>query len=383
MTPEYYIQLYEKYLSGLCTPEEEELLTRYQDNFKLQNNDDEPMSASDKQLRADIYSRVYASNKENNKPRTSKLLWWLAAAAVLCSGLIFGGLLIKKQQEATTDQTNAAIVKKHSIKPGTNTAILTLANGASIALDKAGNGVLAKSGNTAIRKMKNGLLAYTAGDNKEAAVSDALNTITIPRGGQYTITLPDGTSVWLNSQSSLTFPVTFKGSERKVSLTGEAYFEVAKNKHMPFIVHTGNADIKVLGTHFNVKAYQEDNAVKTTLLEGSVSLSNRSSSTLLVPGEQGVAEAADGKITQKKVNINQVMAWKAGYFIFREDDIHDIMKQISRWYDVDVEYRGNLANIKFGGTYSKNKDITELLKGLELTGLVHFKIEGRRIIVMT
>lgn len=382
MSPEYYMQLYEKYLSGLCTPEEEELLMRYQDNLKLQNHNDEPLSAGEKKLRANIYNRIHLSNAEDNKPRSIKRWWWLAAAAVLCCGLLFGGLLIKKQRGATVDQTNAAL-KKSPIKPGTNTAILTLANGTNIALDKAGNGVVAKAGNTAITKMKNGLLAYTAGDNKEAAVSDALNTITIPRGGQYTITLPDGTSVWLNSQSSLTFPVAFKGAERKVSLTGEAYFEVAKNKHMPFIVHTGNADVKVLGTHFNVKAYQEDNAIKTTLLEGSVSLSNSSSSALLVPGEQGVAEVAGGKITQKKVNINEVMAWKSGYFIFRGDDIHDIMKQISRWYDVDVEYRGNISNIKFGGTYSKNKDITELLKGLELTGLVHFKIEGRRIIVMT
>lgn len=382
MSPEYYMQLYEKYLSGLCTPEEEELLMRYQDNLKLQNNNDEPLSATDKQLRADIYNRIHAST-EDHKPRGVKSWWWLAAAAVLCGGLVFGGLLIKKQQETTVDQTNITAVQKHPIKPGTNTAILTLANGTNIALDKAGNGVVAKAGNTAIRKMKNGLLAYTADDNKGTAVSDALNTITIPRGGQYTITLPDGTNVWLNSQSSLTFPVAFKGAERKVRLIGEAYFEVAKNKHIPFIVHTGNADVKVLGTHFNVKAYQEDNAVKTTLLEGSVSLSNSSSSALLIPGEQGVAEAAGGRITQKKVNINQVMAWKSGYFIFREDDIHDIMKQISRWYDVDVEYRGNLSNIKFGGTYSKNKDITELLNGLELTGLVHFKIEGRRIIVMT
>jgi transmembrane sensor len=382
MSPEYYMQLYEKYLLGLCNPEEEELLMRYQDNLKLQNNDDEPLSVTDKQLRADIYNRIQASADENNTSRNIKRWWWLAAAAILCCGLLFGGLLIKKQGETTTDQTNAAL-KKNPIKPGTNTAVLTLANGTNIALDKAGNGVVAKAGNTAITKMKNGLLAYTAGDNTGAAASDALNTITIPRGGQYTITLPDGTSVWLNSQSSLTFPVTFKGAERKVSLTGEAYFEVAKNKQMPFIVHTGNADVKVLGTHFNVKAYLEENAVKTTLLEGSVSFSNSSSSVLLTPGEQGLAEVAGGKITQKKVNINQVMAWKSGYFIFREDDIHDIMKQISRWYDVDVEYRGNLSNIKFGGTYSKNKDITELLKGLELTGLVHFKIEGRRVIVMT
>ena len=149
------------------------------------------------------------------------------------------------------------------------------------------------------------------------------------------------------------------------------------------MVHTGKVDIKVLGTHFNVTAYQDEAEIKTTLLEGSVKLTVGSASALLVPGQQGISGSAEDRIITKTVNVNQVVAWKSGYFIFRDSDIRDIMKQIGRWYDVEIEYEGNIPERTFGGTYAKNKDITELLKGLELTGLVHFKIDGRRIIVMT
>lgn len=376
MTPEQYILLYEKHLSGSCTAEEEELLMQYHDNFKMQDADGSKLPDADKKLRSTIYSRIL-NTIADRRPKVIKMHWWWAAAAIiLLVGL--GSLFIKNQPP----QLLVKNVKSSAIMPGKNAAVLTLANGANIVLDNAANGVLAKTGNTAIKKLKNGLLAYAANENGSHPDTSALNMITIPKGGQYTIMLPDGTNVWLNSESSLTFPVAFKGSTRKVSLKGEAYFEVAKNKAMPFIVHTDNTDIKVLGTHFNVHAYKDDNTIKTTLLEGSVRLSSTTSSTVLTPGEQGTTDASNGRITQKKVNINQVMAWKAGYFIFRDDDIHDIMKQISRWYDVEVVYEGYTTNMKFGGTYAKSKDINELLKGLEYTGLVHFRIEGRRIIVM-
>jgi hypothetical protein len=380
MTPEQYILLYEKHLSGSCTAEEEELLMQFHDNFKMQDIDGSKLPDADKKLRSTIYNRISKTLSER-KPKVIQMRWWWSAAAVLLL-IGLGSLFYNKQSPNLLVKTQVKNAKTSVIKPGKNTAVLTLANGANIVLDNAANGVLAKSGNTAIKKLKNGLLAYSPNNAGSHPDTNVLNTITIPRGGQYTIMLPDGTNVWLNSESSLTFPVVFKGSTRKVSLKGEAYFEVAKNKEKPFIVHTDNTDIKVLGTHFNVHAYKDDNNVKTTLLEGSVRLSSAASSTVLTPGQQGVTDATNGSITQKKVNINQVMAWKAGYFIFRDDDIRDIMKQISRWYDVEVVYEGYTTSMKFGGTYAKNKDINELLKGLEYTGLVHFKIEGRRIIVM-
>jgi transmembrane sensor len=380
MTPEQYMSLYEKYLSGSCTSEEEELLMQYQDNFKVQDDTGSKLFGSDRRLRLNIYNRITKS-VSRHQSKIVKINWWWVAAAVLFL-VILGGVFFNNQPPVPSIKNEIGKTKNIVIKPGRNTAVLTLANGHSIILDSAANGVLAKAGNTAIKKLKNGLLSYAVERTKINPEANALNTITIPRGGQYTIMLPDGTKVWLNSESSLTFPVAFKGDSRTVSLKGEAYFEVAKNKQMPFIVHTDKADTRVLGTHFNITAYQEDGTMKTTLLEGSVRLSNGASSALLTPGEQGISDAVDGPIRQKKVNVNQVVAWKAGYFIFRDDNIHDIMKQISRWYDVEVVFEGKITNMEFGGTYAKSKDIIELLKGLEYTGLVHFKIEGRRIIVM-
>lgn len=379
MTSEQYILLYEKHLSGSCTPEEEALLMQYQDSFKIQDDHELKLSDTDKNIKSDIYHRILRSITGNKK--IFSLSWWWAAAAIVVFALGLGTVFLNNTPQQVIVTNKPKPIKSNVIKPGTTTAVLTLANGTHITLDDAANGVVAKAGNTSIKKLKNGLLAYSA--DGAGTAENALNTITIPRGGLYTVVLPDGTRVWLNSESSLTYPVAFNGAERGVTLKGEAYFEVSKNKEKPFIVHSGNVNVKVLGTHFNVKAYQDDNVIKTTLLEGSVQLSNQSSSALLVPGEQGIADADHDRITSKKVNVNQVIAWKSGYFIFKEERIQDIMEQISRWYDVEVTYQGNISNKTFGGIYTKNKDINELLKALELTGLVHFKIEGRRIIVMT
>ncbi|AYL96719.1 FecR family protein [Mucilaginibacter celer] len=382
MTPEEYIELYEKFASGRCTPEEEARLMEYQDEFHLPETSNGPVNGADKQKRARIYARIRESLTEQpQQGRTFKMWSRIAAAAVivLVSGIFF---FQKKQPVQNTIAVNSE--KKSPfipIKPGKNTAVLTLANGSTITLDSAQNGVLATSGKTAIKKLANGLIEYSGNNGDQPAAQAAMNTISVPRGGQYTVKLPDGTMVWLNSASSLSYPVAFTGATRNVTLSGEAYFEVTKNPRQPFTVHTGNVDVKVLGTHFNVQAYDDDKNSKTTLLEGSVSLSNKNASALLVPGQQGVTGAGQGIVT-RKANINQVIAWKTGYFLFRENDIRDIMKQISRWYDVEVEYQGNITHKTFGGIYSKNKEITELLKGLELTGLVHFKIEERRIIVM-
>ncbi|MEO3407712.1 FecR family protein [Mucilaginibacter sp. CAU 1740] len=383
MTPEEYIKLYEKFASGSCTPEEEVRLLEYQDEFHLpETGDEQAINPADKQKRALIYSRIRESITERPQQRRTLQMWgWIAAAAVivLVSGIFFLQKKQPVQNSMAVNRTKKSPFK--AIKPGRNTAVLTLANGSSITLDSAQNGVLATSGKTAIKKLANGLIEYSSNNTDQSAAQPAMNTISVPRGGQYTIKLPDGTMVWLNSASSLSYPVAFNGATRNVTLSGEAYFEVTKNPHQPFTVHTDNVDVKVLGTHFNVEAYADDKNSKTTLLEGSVNLSNQNSSALLVPGQQGVSTTGQNIFTHS-VNVNQVIAWKTGYFLFRENDIREIMKQISRWYDVEVEYEGNITHKTFGGIYSKNKDINELLKGLELTGLVHFKIEERRIIVM-
>jgi transmembrane sensor len=382
MTPEEYIKLYEKFNSGQCTPEEENLLMEYQDGFDLEEAEsDAPLKPADKQKRAMIYNRIRESLVYRGPQKKVARLWgWAAAAATV---LLVSGLFIFKQQpqqQITANQPKKSLPVK-PIKPGSNTAVLTLANGANIKLDDAKNGVLAQAGHIAVKKLANGLIAYTNTGEQAPAADQGLNTVTVPRGGQYSIKLPDGTMVWLNSASSISYPVAFTGADRRVTLTGEAYFEVTKNKHLPFIVHTGKMDVKVLGTHFNVAAYSDEATVKTTLLEGSVSLFNGKSSAMLVPGQQGVVDA-DLNIVTGAANVNQAIAWKTGYFLFRDNDIREIMNQLSRWYDVDITYQGDITHRRFGGIYARNKDISELLKGLELTGLIHFKIDERRIIVM-
>ena len=211
----------------------------------------------------------------------------------------------------------------------------------------------------------------------------AYNTITTPKGGQYQVTLMDGTRVWLNAASSLHYPTVFKGSERSVQLTGEAYFEVAKNSKMPFRVTSNGQVTEVLGTHFNINSYPDEQGTTTTLLEGSVRILNAKSDAaiLLKPGQQSGSDAS-GKIKVANVNPEQFVAWKDGKFIFTNANIESIMRQVSRWYNVEIEYKGDASKEKFGGRTSRFTNVAELLEILELTDHVQFEIEGRRIIVM-
>jgi ferric-dicitrate binding protein FerR (iron transport regulator) len=229
------------------------------------------------------------------------------------------------------------------------------------------------------------MLVYHFGktDEKQTNSSaDVINTITTPRGGQYQVILSDGTKVWLNSATSLRFPVAFTGNSRNVELNGEAYFEVTKNAEKPFTVQANGTTTQVLGTHFNVNAYNDNAEVTTTLLEGSVRLQKGRTNAMLVPGEQGTILNNGISIAIKTADIEEVMAWKKGYFIFHDENIINIMKQVSRWYDVDVEYENGVKDKEFGGTVSRYKDITELLNNMELTQAIHYKLEGRRLYIM-
>lgn len=207
----------------------------------------------------------------------------------------------------------------------------------------------------------------------------AYNTISTPRGGQYQLQLPDGSKVWLNAQSSLRFPARFIGNERLVTLTGEGYFEVAKDKAHPFKISINNMQVEVLGTHFNVMGYNDEPATTTTLLEGSVKIIKGGSVQKIVPGEQAIVK--DG-IRVAKVNAEEAIEWKNGNFNFSHEKLGSIMRRISRWYDVDIAYSQRTTGATFVGTIPRSTNITEVLKYLELTGLVHFKIEERRVTVM-
>lgn len=370
MTSEEYIILYEKFIAGTITQEEEKLLFTYSDRFRLEDN--RQLWQNEEDLKNRVFHKIKSKTTEK-KFNT----WWLAAAVLLTT--VAAGLVFFNSNY--TPEKNAADRSAEWSKNQNNAAVLTLADGSVIKLDQANNGVLSASGKVLIKKLKNGELVYDQSGTDANATETANNILNIPRGGQYQITLADGSKVWLNSESRLSYPTDFKGTERIVELTGEAYFEVAKNKEMPFKVKVNGIEIQVLGTHFNVTGYQNA-PVKTTLLEGSVRLCNHKSKMLLKPGQEATADEHTSEILIKEVNTRMAVAWKNGYFAFEDENIVDIMNQVSRWYDIEVAYQGELTDKTFGGTYAKTKSLSELLKGLELTGLVRFKVEGRRVIVM-
>ncbi len=379
MNQEEYLELYEKYVSGLCSPEEEERLYTYTDGFKMLESQPVPHEAESRRRKAQLFEKINQTIQQSERP-TYRLFTRIkyAAAVILLLGaslLFINKIPVSKEVNKTETQLAKAATP---ITPGRNTATLTLSDGSVLDLEKLKDGTIAQNDGSQVNKSAEGAIIYEPSGRSGSAVS--YNTISVPAGGSYKVVLPDGTAVWLNALSSLTYPTAFNGNSREVTLVGEAYFEVAKDATKPFTAKVDAMKVTVLGTHFNINAY-DSKRFKTTLLEGSVRLSNAGSKTLLTPGQQGIV-TADRTIEVAKVNVNKMVAWKNGYFMFQDDTIQDIMGQISRWFNVDVRYTGNMPSKTFGGIYSRNKDINELLKGLELTGLVRFKIEGRRITVM-
>lgn len=267
---------------------------------------------------------------------------------------------------------------KDDVSPGGDKAILTLADGSTILLNDAQNGTLGQQGSSTIIKLDGKLTYDLAGKNAEEVV---YNTISTPNGGQYQLELPDGSLVWLNSTSSIHFPTSFVGKERRVEITGEAYFEIAKNRDMPFIVSASGAEVRVLGTHFNVNAYKDESDMRTTLLEGSVKFVNGTEAKMLKPGQQSQL-SIDGTLkVLSNVDVEEVVAWKNGLFDFEYAGIETVMRQLARWYDVEIEYKGKTDDL-FIAEMRRNIKLSDALKALELTGKVRFEIKGRKIIVM-
>lgn len=300
-----------------------------------------------------------------------------AAAAVLLMLGIGGYFLLVPSAE------KQIIVKRYGndVLPGGNKAMLTLSDGSTISLEDAQQGSLAQQGGSQVIKSADGELAYNK--NGQQGEEIQYNTLTTPLGGQYRITLPDGTSVWLNAGSSLRYPTAFSGKERKVELKGEGYFDVAKNASMPFYVTLNNGvEVRVLGTQFNVNAYSDEKNIATTLVEGAVLVKNNEIANVLQPGQQSLAGQNNNSLKLiKNADIAAVTAWKEGVFKFNDADIETVMKQLSRWYDIEIVYEGNPVKEYFNGTIPRNVPVSKVLELLELTGLVHFKIEGKRIIV--
>jgi transmembrane sensor len=328
------------------------------------------------EMEANINERIFSAHK----PKILTLRRLIAAAAIIA--VVLSISLYFYTNNSKVKPTLVAQINTNKIVPGGNKAFLTLADGVKISLDEASIGELSKQGNVIVRKTKDGQLMYDlSGTDQSGAV--AFNTIETPRGGEYQVVLPDGTKVWLNAQSKLIFPTAFRGKQRKVELIGEGYFEVAKNKRMPFLVSSAGQVVEVLGTHFNISAYPDENTMKTTLLEGSVRITktNTNQSAMLIPGQEASIKTG-GNILVAAVNTNNAVAWKNGYFMFANESLETVMTKISRWYDIDVTYKGNVTKEAFVGQVSRFEKISEVLSVLELTGLVHFKIEGRRVIAM-
>jgi ferric-dicitrate binding protein FerR (iron transport regulator) len=329
-----------------------------------------------------------------------KRLAAVAAIVLLVGAGIWFGLVRTPQKELVTNNKTTTLTKD-DVGPGGNKAILTLGDNSTIVLDNAANGQLAQEGTTSVMKSKDGLISYspTGGSGRGEAF---WNTLTTPRGGQYQLVLPDGSKVWLNAASSIKFPAVFTGNERKVEMTGEVYFEVASlrlrsGQKMPFkVTIPGGAAVEVLGTHFNINAYPDETSLKTTLLEGSVkvrqwSMVNGQSgsardaefSVVLKPGEQAVQRRAHLPFTiDHSPDLDQVMAWKNGLFHFENVDIKTIMRQISRWYDIEVEYKGTIKNEPLIIEIPRNTNLSDVLKVLETTTELQFKVEGKKVIVM-
>ncbi|CAL1517930.1 FecR domain-containing protein [Chitinophaga sp. MM2321] len=267
---------------------------------------------------------------------------------------------------------------KKDVMPGGNRAVLTLSNGAKIVLDSASNGMLAQQGNSSVVKLSNGQLSYQ--QNGGASREILYNTMSTPRGGQYKLILPDGTQVWLNASSSVTYPTAFAGKERKVDVVGEAYFEVVQNAEMPFKVTANGVAVNVLGTHFNVNAYGDEATTKITLLEGAVRITKGTATTLLKPGQQAQVSRSNEIKFNDGVEVEEAVAWKNGLFWFNGVDLPGIMRQLSRWYDIDVAYEGEIPHRHFSGHVFRHLNLSEVLKILELSH-VHFRIEGKKLIV--
>ena len=372
-------ELIERYNQGNCTAEEKLLVEAWEAELEATGefSAEGPVLA---RWQEEVYARLMeqVGSEDGTAPAPVHRVhfmrrWgWAAAVAVLALGL--GAYLLGGREKSR--EPVVAAEGRQDIAPGKNGAVLTLADGSQVELDSLGNGVIATQNGTKVR-LNNGQVVYDETGEPAAA---AFNTMTTPRGRQFRITLPDDTKVWLNAASSLRYPTAFTGKERRVEVTGEAYFEVAQNKDLPFRVVVNNTtEVEVLGTHFNINAYTNEQAIHTTLLEGSLRVLNNGRGALLKPGQQ--AQVSAGIKVADNVDIDKVMAWKNGIFNFEGATLEQFMRQVERWYDIEVEYEKGVPGITFWGKMTRDIPLSGLLVVLEKSN-VRFRLEGRRLIIL-
>ncbi len=380
-------ELYElsaKYLNGTATAEEKNRLQQWYEEGADKQILITSAYADKAAVEMALYGKIKISMQQEAPVKKMHWMKWAAVTAIILIGS-FSYLLIIKNKNKFQQVAHNEAAATHDVKaPDVSRATLTLGDGSIIYLDSAGSGALAVQGNIKVVKTARGELIYKAEPGIKGG-KVTYNTILNPRGSKVQpVTLTDGTQLWLNAASSVTYPASFTGNERKVSVTGEAYFEVAKDAARPFRVKfetpSGNeSEITVLGTHFNINAYKDEAAAKTTLLEGSIKITCNGGTAILAPAQQACINENKMKICSN-VNTEEAVAWKNGFFQFRSASLEQVMRQIARWYDVDISYEGNIPERKFGGKISKESNASEVLRILELSK-VKFRIEDKKIII--
>ena len=413
--------LLEHYINDRLTPEE---LPQFIHYLRLYNNtgqleqvveqalqDDNFKGLSD-ELRSDkifqkilqqtqiMQSNVVSGPREINMPgrrNGSRILRWMVAASVLMSisGIIYFFFIKQQMPPAITINKTASPAFVTDAEPGTDRAVLKLADGKELMLDSAGAGMLTRQADVKVLKTGKGQLSYQTAPGTSSVV--VYNTLSTPRGGQYQLVLPDGSKVWLNAASALRFPVAFPGKERVVELTGEAYFEIAPSKmstgeKRSLLVRSSaqNAgatgwQVEVLGTHFNIMSYANEKAIHTSLLEGSVNFSKsgngKQQAVKIAPGQQALLQKDNAEIKVQNANVESAVAWKNGLFRFSSDDIQHIMRQLERWYDVNAIYAGKIPDGHYSGVVNRDSKLSTVLKILEESGL-HFKIQDKTLTIL-
>jgi transmembrane sensor len=362
--------LLKKYHAGECSAEEVTFL----ESWYAQWNEKIPLKLTPDQLAEDL--QIISDNIQPLHQEAKRVALWprIAAAASILFILSFGGYyILHKPQPAQQIAQNQIIV------PGSKKAVLTLSNGKQISLTDAHAGTIAQQGNTSVIKTTDGQVVYNE-QSKTGNQEIIYNTITTPRGGFYPLKMADGTIVVLDAQSSIKYPVTFTGNERLVEITGQVYFEVTHNAAQPFKIRVKGQTIEDLGTIFNINAYDDEPFLRTTLINGSVRVTKETESVLLKPGEQAVTNLAKNSIHVQNVDTEDIIAWKNGQTSFKNEDITEIMRQVSRWYDVDVQFKGELSKRQFVGGLPRKADFADLVKILEFNN-IHVTVEGKKLIV--
>jgi transmembrane sensor len=405
------IRLIQKYITGKASPEEEQFIEAYYESFdssveQLQTQSDEDKALLAQEMKAAIWQQVDKTARQPQSIPFVKRSWFrfaMAAAVVVLVCIPVYYYIIKTPAPKQVVKTNKQpAAPKNDALPGGHKATLTLADGTVVDLDNAKNGTIATEGKTIVKKNEDGRLEYQRANSPvlsevEGTIdhSPSYNTLSTPRGGQYFLELPDGSKVWLNAGSSIRYPTAFNSKERLVQLTGEAFFDIKKNEHIPFRVHFSSPSkdgggregvIEVMGTQFNVNAYHDESTIKTTLLEGKVKLlSSEKQTAILQPGQQAQIKnttIGNGQIRViKDVDMEEAIAWKNGLFYFDNVDIQAIMRQLARWYNVQVIFKGKVPARRFAGQVSRNSNLSQVLRILELSK-VRFTVEGNVVTVL-